>query len=87
MVLCAAVDAEQLLNYSDATEMVQFWIGRLGSVNSARTNTIPRLNATVNIATIARAEVEQKKWVSAEQALPVYLRDNAWKKIPEQIKA
>jgi len=29
----------------------------------------------------------QKKWVDAEHALPVYLRDDAWKKIPEQSKA
>ncbi|MCL5272182.1 MAG: tRNA (adenosine(37)-N6)-threonylcarbamoyltransferase complex dimerization subunit type 1 TsaB, partial [Gammaproteobacteria bacterium] len=40
-----------------------------------------------DIATIARLQVKQEKWVNAEQALPVYLRDNAWKKIPEQIKA
>ena len=46
------------------------------------------LSATAqDIATIARVCAQQQQWVSAEQALPVYLRDNAWKKIPEQGKA
>lgn len=84
-----AVDAEQLLNYSDATEIVKFELVGSGSVLiKPEQIQYQDLNATAqDIATIARAEVEQKKWVSAEQALPVYLRDNAWKKIPEQIKA
>lgn len=84
-----AVDAEQLLNYSDATEIVKFELVGSGSVLiKPEQIQYQDLNATAqDIAIIARAEVEQKKWVSAEQALPVYLRDNAWKKIPEQIKA
>jgi tRNA threonylcarbamoyladenosine biosynthesis protein TsaB len=46
------------------------------------------LSATAqDIATIARKNAQQQHWVSAELALPVYLRDNAWKKIPEQGKA
>ncbi|MEK5768455.1 tRNA (adenosine(37)-N6)-threonylcarbamoyltransferase complex dimerization subunit type 1 TsaB, partial [Acinetobacter schindleri] len=28
-----------------------------------------------------------KQWVNAEHALPVYLRDDAWKKIADQGKA
>jgi hypothetical protein len=40
-----------------------------------------------DIAILARYYAKQKHWVSAEQALPVYLRDNAWKKIAEQGKA
>ena len=84
-----AVDAEQLLNYSDATEIVKFELVGSGSVLiKPEQIQYQDLNATAqDIAIIARAEVEQNKWVSAEQALPVYLRDNAWKKIPEQIKA
>ncbi len=39
-----------------------------------------------DIAILARYYAKQKHWVSAEQALPVYLRDNAWKKIAEQGK-
>ena len=46
-----------------------------------------QITASANdIATIARQNALQKQWFSAEQALPVYLRDNAWKKIPEQGK-
>ena len=84
-----AVDTEQLLNYSDATEIVKFELVGSGSVLiKPEQIQYQDLNATAqDIAIIARAEVEQNKWVSAEQALPVYLRDNAWKKIPEQIKA
>ena len=84
-----AVDTEQLLNYSDATEMVKFELVGSGSVLiQPEQIQYQDLNATAqDIATIARAEVEQKKWVSAEQALPEYLRDNAWKKIPEQVKS
>jgi tRNA threonylcarbamoyladenosine biosynthesis protein TsaB len=46
-----------------------------------------KLTANANdIATIARQYALKQQWLSAEQALPVYLRDNAWKKIPEQGK-
>ncbi|SDY66256.1 tRNA (adenosine(37)-N6)-threonylcarbamoyltransferase complex dimerization subunit type 1 TsaB [Acinetobacter kyonggiensis] len=84
-----AVDAEQLLNYSDATEIVKFeLVGSGSALIKPEQIQYKDLSATAqDIATIARTDVKQKKWVSAEQALPVYLRDNAWKKIPEQIKA
>ena len=84
-----AVDEEQLLNYSNATQVVQFEIVGSGSVLiQPEQIQYKDLSATAqDIATIARLNVQQQKWVSAEQALPVYLRDNAWKKIPEQIKA
>ena len=39
-----------------------------------------------DIATLARQQAQQKQGLSAEFALPVYLRDDAWKKIPEQGK-
>ena len=84
-----AVDTEQLLNYSDATEIVKFeLVGSGAALIKPEQIQYKDLSATAqDIATIARTDVKQKKWVSAEQALPVYLRDNAWKKIPEQIKA
>lgn len=84
-----AVDAEQLLNYSDASEIVKFeLVGSGSALIKPEQIQYKDLSATAqDIATIARTDVKQKKWVSAEQALPVYLRDNAWKKIPEQIKA
>ncbi|TCH61825.1 tRNA (adenosine(37)-N6)-threonylcarbamoyltransferase complex dimerization subunit type 1 TsaB [Acinetobacter sp. ANC 4862] len=84
-----AVDEEQLLNYDDASQAVKFELIGSGSVLiKPEQIQYKDLSATAqDIATIARADVEQKKWVSAEQALPVYLRDNAWKKIPEQGKS
>ena len=84
-----AVDEEQLLNYSNATQVVQFEIVGSGSVLIQPDQIQYKdLSATAqDIATIARLNVQQQKWVSAEQALPVYLRDNAWKKIPEQGKS
>ena len=84
-----AVDEEQLLNYSNATQVVQFEIVGSGSVLiQPEQIQYKDLSATAqDIATIARLNVQQQKWVSAEQALPVYLRDNAWKKIPEQGKS
>lgn len=84
-----AVDEEQLLNYSNASQVVQFEIVGSGSVLiQPEQIQYKDLSATAqDIATIARLNVQQQKWVSAEQALPVYLRDNAWKKIPEQGKS
>ncbi|MCJ8145973.1 tRNA (adenosine(37)-N6)-threonylcarbamoyltransferase complex dimerization subunit type 1 TsaB [Acinetobacter sp. A3.8] len=41
----------------------------------------------IDIAEIAKAEWLAGRRVSADQALPVYLRDNAWKKIAEQGKS
>ncbi|MDN5678158.1 MAG: tRNA (adenosine(37)-N6)-threonylcarbamoyltransferase complex dimerization subunit type 1 TsaB [Acinetobacter sp.] len=84
-----AVDEEQLLSYAAATEYAPFTL-----VGSGATLIDPSqiqykdLSATAqDIATIARKNAQQQHWVSAELALPVYLRDNAWKKIPEQGKA
>ena len=84
-----AVDEEQLLNYSNASQVVQFEMVGSGSVLiQPEQIQYKDLSATAqDIATIARLNVQQQKWVSAEQALPVYLRDNAWKKIPEQGKS
>ena len=84
-----AVDEEQLLNYDDASQVVKFeLVGSGSALIQPEQIQYKDLSATAqDIATIARADVEQKKWVSAEQALPVYLRDNAWKKIPEQGKS
>ena len=84
-----AVDEEQLLSYAAATECAPFTL-----VGSGATLIDPSqiqykdLSATAqDIATIARKNAQQQHWVSAELALPVYLRDNAWKEIPEQGKA
>ncbi|MGB8697212.1 tRNA (adenosine(37)-N6)-threonylcarbamoyltransferase complex dimerization subunit type 1 TsaB [Acinetobacter sp.] len=84
-----AVDEERLLNYDDASHAVKFeLVGSGSALIKPEQIQYKDLSATAqDIATIARADVEQKKWVIAEQALPVYLRDNAWKKIPEQGKS
>ena len=83
-----AVDEEQLLSYSDATPQIKFTVVGSGSelIQSEQTQ-YKDLSATAqDIATIAREAAQRKAWVSAELALPVYLRDNAWKKISEQGK-
>ena len=89
-----AVDAEKLLNYEDAAEYSQFEIIGSGSelikpdLVKSSDDSMSKIIATAqDISIIARVSAIQQKWVDAEQALPVYLRDDAWKKIPDQGKA
>lgn len=89
-----AVDAEKLLNYEDAAEYSQFEIIGSGSelikpdLVKSSDDFMSKIIATAqDISIIARVSAMQQKWVDAEQALPVYLRDDAWKKIPDQGKA
>ena len=89
-----AVDEEKLLNYEQATNYCKFTAIGSGSelikLDQIKSTTIfpSKIMATAqDIATIARVYAIQQKWVDATQALPVYLRDDAWKKIPEQGKA
>lgn len=84
-----AVDQEQLLNYSDAAQVVRFQLvgSGAGLIDQEQIQYKGLSASAQDIATIARVSAQQQQWVSAEQALPVYLRDNAWKKIPEQGKA
>ena len=81
-----AVDEEQLLSYAAATESTPFiLVGSGATLIDPSQIQYKDLSATAqDIATIARKNAQQQHWVSAELALPVYLRDNAWKKIPEQ---
>jgi tRNA threonylcarbamoyladenosine biosynthesis protein TsaB len=82
-----AVDEEQLLNYEDAKTALKFAVvGSGAGLVSDDTRYIEVHCNAQDIAHIARHAAQQKAWVSAELALPVYLRDNAWKKIPEQGK-
>jgi len=83
------VAEEQLLDYETARQAVQFPLVGSGSalVDTAQVK-YQQITATAqDIAAIARVQALKAEWLSAEQALPVYLRDNAWKKIPEQGKA
>lgn len=94
-----AVDEEKLLNYEQATAYRKFIAIGSGSelikpsqIDSQEASILKtsatEIRATAqDIATIARIYAVQKKWVDAEHALPVYLRDDAWKKIPEQSRA
>lgn len=83
------VSEEQLLGYSDAAVVAQYPLVGSGSTLLQQEQTQYKdLSATAqDIATIARVLAQREAWVSAEYALPVYLRDNAWKKIPEQGKS
>ena len=84
-----AIDEEQLLGYAQAAEVTKFTLVGSGSaLIQPDALEFKQLVATAqDIAQIARAAAGKAQWFSAEQALPVYLRDNAWKKIPEQGKS
>lgn len=84
-----AVDEEQLLSYEQGAEVVKFTVvGSGANLVQETASEYKNVSATAqDIAMIARAAAKTENWVSAELALPVYLRDNAWKKIPEQGKA
>ena len=76
---------EQLANYIDAEQVIQHSLVGTGAklVGQDVEPNLYYANAQ-DIAFIARAEFLKGNTVSADQALPVYLRDNAWKKIAEQ---
>ena len=84
-----AVDEEQLLSYEAAKEAIKFTLVGSGAhlIQIDATHYSDVIATAQDIATIARYAAQQQAWVSAEYALPVYLRDNAWKKISEQGKA
>ena len=83
------VDEEQLLSYEQGAEAVKFTVvGSGANLVQETASEYKNVSATAqDIAMIARAAAKTENWVSVELALPVYLRDNAWKKIPEQSKA
>lgn len=84
-----ALSEEQLLNYTDAHAAKMFDLVGSGAhlIDTEQTQYQMLQASAEDIAFIARQAALEEKWVSAEFALPVYLRDNAWKKIPEQGKA
>lgn len=83
------VDEEQLLDYQQAAAYRKYTlIGSGATLVDGEATEFQQLTANANdIATIARQHALKQQWLNAEQALPVYLRDNAWKKIPEQGKS
>ena len=81
---------EQLLNYELAQQHAEFICVGSGVklISSSASEQMSAMTPSArDIALIALHDAQHKRWVSAEQALPVYLRDNAWKKIAEQGKA
>ncbi|WP_151840221.1 tRNA (adenosine(37)-N6)-threonylcarbamoyltransferase complex dimerization subunit type 1 TsaB [Acinetobacter soli] len=80
---------ERLLNYAEAQAAAQFTVVGSGAHLIATTETqVAAVQPNAHhIALLARHYALNEQWVPAEQALPVYLRDNAWKKIAEQGKA
>ena len=82
------VDEEKLLSYAQAAEYQKFvLIGSGAALLDESATQYTGITATAtDIATIARVQALAEDWVSAELALPVYLRDDAWKKISEQGK-
>ncbi|WP_394661691.1 tRNA (adenosine(37)-N6)-threonylcarbamoyltransferase complex dimerization subunit type 1 TsaB [uncultured Acinetobacter sp.] len=80
---------ERLLNYADAQAAAQFTVVGSGAHLIATTETqVSAVQPNAHhIALLARHYALNEQWMLAEQALPVYLRDNAWKKIAEQGKA
>lgn len=88
--LMQAITAEQLIPYGDntvAADAGQCIVGS-GSPLFNPSLSLPRYAdisaCALDIAALAYADWQAGKAVPAAQALPVYLRDNAWKKIAEQ---
>ncbi|MDQ8936452.1 tRNA (adenosine(37)-N6)-threonylcarbamoyltransferase complex dimerization subunit type 1 TsaB [Acinetobacter rudis] len=84
-----AIDDERLLDYEQAASYKKYTvIGSGAHLIQADLDINQAIHAdALDIAAIARVMAEKQQWVNAEQALPVYLRENAWKKISEQGKA
>lgn len=79
---------EQLLNYEQAQQTAKYpIIGTGAKLLGADIGSHLHYANAQDVAVIARDEFLKGNITTAEQALPVYLRDNAWKKIAEQGKA
>ncbi|MCH7307738.1 tRNA (adenosine(37)-N6)-threonylcarbamoyltransferase complex dimerization subunit type 1 TsaB [Acinetobacter sp. NIPH 1852] len=84
-----AVDDEKLLRYEHASTYCKYIAVGSGAalIQSEKTQSQAVVATAQDIASIAMVYAAEQKWVDAAYALPVYLRDDAWKKIPEQGKA
>lgn len=82
-----ATDTEKILDYAAAKKWAKFSVVGSGlELIDHQNDTNIRYADARDIAEIARADFVLGQSVTAAQALPVYLRDNAWKKISEQTK-
>lgn len=89
-VSLAEGSSEQLLDYEQSTEQVLSIAGNGADLLKAQQNQSVYPETTPNAVTLAKlgiAQYLQSGGVSAEQALPVYLRNDAWKTLKEQGKA
>lgn len=90
--LMQPIDAEQLTGYAQLAlpERPDFSPALVGSGSAlvlaeAALSRYPDIGATsMDIAVLGYAGLQAGQAVSPNQALPVYLRENAWKKIAEQ---
>ncbi|MCW5248833.1 tRNA (adenosine(37)-N6)-threonylcarbamoyltransferase complex dimerization subunit type 1 TsaB, partial [Pseudomonas aeruginosa] len=81
------IDEEKLMNYEQAAAYAKHCLIGSGAKLLQTDAEYQTITATAqDIASIARVYAAQKQWVDAEHALPVYLRDDAWKKIADQGK-
>ncbi|QIO05169.1 tRNA (adenosine(37)-N6)-threonylcarbamoyltransferase complex dimerization subunit type 1 TsaB [Acinetobacter shaoyimingii] len=82
------VDEEKLLDYEQAAKYQKYTLIGSGAalLDEKAVQYVGITASAIDIASIARVQALAEDWVSAELALPVYLRDDAWKKIPEQGK-
>lgn len=81
-----AIDNEQLLDYTTAQQYSQFTAVGSGAKLVQHDAEFTQLMPTAHdIAQIA-LNTPTSQWLKPEQALPVYLRNDAWKKINEQGK-
>ncbi len=82
------IDEEKLMGYEPAAVYAKHCLIGSGAKLLQADAEHQTITATAqDIASIARVYAEEKQWVDAEHALPVYLRDDAWKKIADQGKA
>ena len=82
------IDEEKLMSYEPAAAYAKHCLIGSGTKLLQADAEHQTITATAqDIASIARVYAAQKQWVNAEHALPVYLRDDAWKKIADQGKA
>lgn len=78
---------ESLLDY-DSPLIADVIVGDGASLVQHDNATLVQVHPTaVDIARLGMMAYQQGQAVSAERALPVYLRDNAWKTLAEQAKA
>lgn len=88
--LMQAAGVEQLIPYADSSFAVTGATALAGSGSTLFNPSLslaryPELHASaVDVAQLGYADWQAGRAVTAAEALPVYLRDNAWKKIGEQ---